>query len=97
MNERTDDEQAKIDRVGKLLEGFQAVCSENGNVSDVHAALTYALGRVIALANDPAKLLCATIPKLASAAKIRCRKLESAEDFEALEEELTDEQPQSTH
>jgi hypothetical protein len=92
-----NDLKAETMRVQKLLLDIQEVCNRSANTPDIYAALTYALGRVISLANDPAALLCLTIPKLASAAKIRCMKLESAEDLEALEEELTDDQPQSTH
>jgi hypothetical protein len=81
-------------RVRKLLGGIQAVCNESGNTQDIYAALTYALGRVISLANDPAELLMLTFPKLAAAAEIKCQQVESAEE---LEEALNDASSQSTH
>jgi hypothetical protein len=90
--ERTEDElNAETKRVQTLLVGIQEACSKSANTPDIYAALTYALGRVISLSNDPATLLCLTIPKLASAAKITCRQLNSLDDLEeALEDDQSD-------
>jgi hypothetical protein len=85
---------AETARVSKLLDGIQKVCNESGNTPDIYAALTFALGRAIALARDPAELLCMTIPKLASAAQIKCQQLG---DLDELEEALNDASSQSTH
>lgn len=92
MSSPEDEETA---RVSKLLAGIQEVCNASGNTPDIYAALTFALGRVISLANDPAELLLLTFPKLASAASVRCKQVDSVED---LEEALNDDSAsQSTH
>ena len=52
-----------------------------------YAVLTYALGRVISRAQDPAMLLASTIPRLAEAAEIACHAIVERSDDENDEEE----------
>jgi hypothetical protein len=94
MTQDDDTLAAETARVSKLLEGIQTVCNESGNTPDIYATLVFALGRVISLARDPAELLCVTIPKLASAAQIKCQQLG---DLDELEEALGNDSAQSTH
>ncbi len=73
-----DDEVAAV---RKICEGILALCKDHDMVS-TYGALTYCLGRCISAAHDPAQLLCLTIPKLASAAKIDCVQLSADHDEE---------------
>ena len=84
---------AQADKVKLICESIVKL-ADGHEMLDVYAALVYCLGRVIAAGNDPASILCRTIPHLASAAKIECRSLS---DLDELEEALNDDHSQSTH
>ena len=57
-----------------------------------YSVLTFALGRIIGVAQDPAMLLASTIPKLAEAAEIACHAI-----VERSEDETDEEEPSHGH